>query len=361
LLRGYYRVPDYAEDLWVGGGLIYVGGGSSGLWILRYTGPALPARPSGLAASPTFWNQINLSWQDNSDNENGFRVERKTGVSGAWSQIAAVLPNVTAYESNGLSANTLYYYRVRAYNTIGNSDWSNEAWATTPLQPDLTVSSASVTPPLGFPGNGVQVGFKMTNTGGPVASPSWAHVYLSPDAQLGTNDYLWRSGIRVPALPAGGSFDFSEMLVLPQLASGQYYVLIQCDVLDEVIESNEGNNVHGQLIFTILGTGSVSAPSNLTAFPIFWNQISLSWRDNSNNEDEFRIERKMGSSGSWSQVGAAGANVTTYQDIGLSGNTRYYYRVRGHNSTGPSSYSNEASAQTPQRPTSVRPAWSLTD
>jgi hypothetical protein len=38
---------------------------------------------------------------------------------------------VTSYEDAGLTANTEYFYRVRAENTAGNSDYSNTASATT--------------------------------------------------------------------------------------------------------------------------------------------------------------------------------------------------------------------------------------
>jgi len=72
---------------------------------------------------------------------------------------------------------------------------------------------------------------------------------------------------------------------------------------------------------------AVSAPSNLTATATSCSQVNLSWRDNSNDETGFKIERKNGASGSWSQIATVGANTTTYTDFGLTGGATYYYRV----------------------------------
>src|SRR2546422_4297789 len=79
------------------------------------TSTSTPAAPSNLTASPISTSQINLSWTDNSNNENGFKVERKTGAGGTWSQVAIVGANVTSYPDTGLSSSTTYYYRVRSY------------------------------------------------------------------------------------------------------------------------------------------------------------------------------------------------------------------------------------------------------
>ncbi|MCU0834257.1 MAG: hypothetical protein MUC77_07450, partial [Chromatiaceae bacterium] len=43
-----------------------------------------------------------------------------------------VAANVTSYSNTALAANTAYVYRVRAYNGVGNSEYSNEASVTTP-------------------------------------------------------------------------------------------------------------------------------------------------------------------------------------------------------------------------------------
>ncbi|MFN0157081.1 MAG: S8 family serine peptidase [Bacteroidota bacterium] len=87
-------------------------------------------------------------------------------------------------------------------------------------------------------------------------------------------------------------------------------------------------------------------PTNLQAVVVSSSQINLSWTDNANNETGFRIERKTGSGGSYSEIDTRGANITTYQNTGLSAGTTYYYRVRAHNGGGNSGYTNEANGTT---------------
>jgi len=120
--------------------------GSTSAWSTsRYFNTASvapPADPSNLAATAISSSQINLTWQDNSNNETGFKIERKTGAGGTYAQITTVGANVAAYNNTGLTANTTYYYRVRAYNAAWNSNYCTEKSATTlptpPLVPTLT-------------------------------------------------------------------------------------------------------------------------------------------------------------------------------------------------------------------------------
>src|SRR5207244_18155 len=102
--------------------------------------PATPAAPSNLSASALSSSQINLTWQDNSGNETGFRIERAGSSSGPWSQIATVGAGVKSYANAGLSGGTTYYYRVRAYNSRGSSSYSNTAVGTTMQDPSCTYS-----------------------------------------------------------------------------------------------------------------------------------------------------------------------------------------------------------------------------
>lgn len=75
----------------------------------------LPAPASNLNGTPTSWYTIDLTWQDNSDNENGFKIERNSSI------IATVKRDVTYYEDNSVTGGINYSYRVIAYNLAGDS------------------------------------------------------------------------------------------------------------------------------------------------------------------------------------------------------------------------------------------------
>lgn len=85
-----------------------------------------PNAPTNLSASlqKTASTNVQLTWTDNSSDEDGFYIERSTDGTN-YSQVGSVAANVTTYDDNGLAANTLYYYQVQAYNSFGSSAYSN--------------------------------------------------------------------------------------------------------------------------------------------------------------------------------------------------------------------------------------------
>jgi len=83
-------------------------------------------------SSPAVLNAatLNLTWNDNSTNEDGFSIERRSGTSGSFTQIATVGPNITSYTNSNLAGGSVYCYQVRAFNSSGDSSYSNGSCAT---------------------------------------------------------------------------------------------------------------------------------------------------------------------------------------------------------------------------------------
>ncbi|MBN1674019.1 MAG: fibronectin type III domain-containing protein [Kiritimatiellae bacterium] len=91
-----------------------------------------PAAPAGLTARAESSSGIVLSWQDRSGNEESFKLDRRRSGTTGWERIATLAPDTTGYSDTGLPAATRFYYKVKAWNTAGNSDYSAVADATTP-------------------------------------------------------------------------------------------------------------------------------------------------------------------------------------------------------------------------------------
>lgn len=83
-----------------------------------------PAAPTNLAADSVTSDKVVLEWNDNSNNESGFRIDRSTG-GGAYTEIATVGSDVVKYSDATVEPGTTYTYRIRAYNGFGNSAYSN--------------------------------------------------------------------------------------------------------------------------------------------------------------------------------------------------------------------------------------------
>ena len=95
------------------------------------------------------------------------------------------------------------------------------------------------------------------------------------------------------------------------------------------------------------------APSNLAAVAVSSKQVNLSWKDNSNRELGFEIERSTTSeTAGFSKLGEVAANVISYTDANPPANTYSYYRVRAKlTATTFSGYSNVVYAFPPVAPT----------
>ena len=99
--------------------------------------------PSNLVGDAVSAIQVRLTWQDNSNNEQGFIIERRTIIpipieEEIFRRIAVVGPDIQTFLDEGLVQNTQYEYRIRAYNYAGESAYSNIVRVTTPQLPPNT-------------------------------------------------------------------------------------------------------------------------------------------------------------------------------------------------------------------------------
>jgi len=297
-------------------------GKASNVMSFQVLAPAtIPATP-GYLETQSFSTRIELGWSDNSDNETGFKIERKTGA-GSWGQIATIGANAGSsafYTDNTTSPHTIYSYRVRAYNGAGDSGYGPEVTA--------------VITPAGKPG-----AFTLSNDpavwDASIPGPK-VQLYWTASADVG-NYTVYRNGAVYVSGISGTSYLNSANLT----AGATYTYFIRASNAEGTTDSN---------------TNTVTMPDGPQTGPIAPNGlaavagaslVSLAWYDNSSDETGFKIERKVGSGGSWSQIATTGQNIAAFIDNNVSAGTTYIYRVRAYNASGDSSYSGEISATIP--------------
>lgn len=284
------------------------------------TGASAPNPPTNLTAVATSSTEITLSWSDNSTNEDGFQIQKSTDGGTTFAVLATTGVNTGAtgsYTDTGLTPGTTLTYKVRAFNSVGSSDFTANASATTP-----TVLNAPTNLAGAVSGTGTDIdltwaysGTAVTNfrvesstdntTFTQIATPATTS-YTDVNPGAGTHFY------RVRAFKTGSPDAFSSYSNVTQV------------LLDKPVP-----------------------PTNLAALAVSSGSLKLTWSDNSNNEQGFELFRSFtGQSGSFVQIGQTNPNVTTFTDSGLFPATTYFYQVRAFNAVGKSNFSNSAFATT---------------
>lgn len=336
-----------------------------------------PLAPSNLSATSLSDVRIDLAWSDNSDNEDGFAIERSTeGIS--WAEIGRVERDITSYSDALLNAETTYSYRVRAFNSAGYSAYSNSTSATTDPAPTSREINAggeiqgagSVTGTYQdtWYDDGTDQSITEQSSGGrkflrySYLEHTWT--FSVPPGSVIFNLNAWSSpsndgdtfvfsyskdGVTFTDMVTvnGGSTADWHSYSLPPGTTGTVYVRV-IDT-DQTPGSQEFDTVYVDRMYILVeqqaGDPPV-APTNLTAEASAYGEIDLAWNDQSADEDGFEIERSEDSGATWNPLSTVAADSQEYVDTSVAPETTYLYRVRAYNGAGYSAYSNEAAATT---------------
>ena len=366
----YYRVRAYNPA------------GTSGNSSTQAAGTSIcaPQPPTANAATNVSATAFSANWSA-SANATGYRLDVSTNsnfssfVSG-YNNLD--VSNITIRGVIGLTPNTTYYYRLRAYNSGGTSGSSNTIQVTTlnntiqvtvqtnPSGRSFTVDGTSYTSAQTFnwtsasshtiattsPQNGsagTRYAWSNWSDGGAIShtvSPSSNTTFTSnfiTQYQLtmnagsgGTvappsgNWYNAGQGVQISATPNSG-FTFNDW---SGSGSGSY------------TGSNNPANItmNGPIQETASFAAPPSAPTPLPATGITWSRFTANWNPSS-GATGYRLDVSTSSvflSFVPDYQNLDVGNNTSRDVTGLSGGTTYYYRVRAYNSAGPSGNSGTA-------------------
>ena len=112
-------------NLYIGGYLKRVANTDRKMLTVKYKQmPEIPAHLIGVLTSAT---SIKLTWVDNSIIEDYFELWKKDNIDTNWVKVDSLPSNTVEWSDTGLVVERKYIYRVRAGNSVGFSEWSNEA------------------------------------------------------------------------------------------------------------------------------------------------------------------------------------------------------------------------------------------
>jgi FtsP/CotA-like multicopper oxidase with cupredoxin domain len=269
-----------------------------------------PNAPSGLTASLAAPQNVVLNWTDNSNNEDGFRIERATGA-GAFAAVGTVAAGVRTFNDGTVALNTTYSYRVIAFNAAGDSNPSNTVTVGPPTAPASLVATPSV-----------------LSTAAPTIRLTWSD---RSNNESGFTIQRSTSSLFTTVTTfnvAANATSFTDTTV--GLATRYYYRI-------------RANNVLGSSAWsataTALSAGRLpSAPRSLVVTSPTATTALLTWADDATNELGFYVERSIDGGVTWVRIATLPANTRSYTAVGVTAGTRF--RVQAYNAYGTSTYSN---------------------
>ncbi len=334
--------------------------------------PTIPAPPSGLSASANGADKIDISWNDNSNDENNFVLQSSQDGS-SWSNLATLGANVISHSDNGLDPESTHYYRVQATNSAGASAFSNTDSATTAPVPAFiedvangevlikgTVSGSYAA--TNSDGGSVQT-FTEAHSGGPKRSRKQSYEHAWTFDVFGGNGGVivkvdaWVSGSE------GANFYYSTdgganrnlMFSVNNTSSngGQTFTLpagtsgaVRIEVMDA--SQTNGEAVDSLTVDYIVITSYTDAgdppvaPSAMSVTGTTSSSVSLQFTDNSEDEFGFELWRAASNPSGNCVAGAiidslgsnAGTGTVTHTDNSASPGTTYWFWARSFNGAG---------------------------
>lgn len=277
--------------------------------------PAPPQAPTSLISLEVDKKLVRIRWNDNSNNETGFIIERSDITSDNFRQVSTVKQNIREYSDNSVIPNTDYHYRIKAINEDGESAFSNMLSVKTLL---LEI---------------------------PAAPTELNAINITKNSFVLT----WKdnsnneTGFRIYKLDSiDGLFKLSQTVAsnVKQLSVANLQPNTSHTYKLRAYNSDGSSAYTNELKVTTLPLQPPVAPITLIYDSLAAESVSLAWTDRSNNEKGFYVYRSVSETTGYQLIHTTGSNQNTYKNTNLAAGTSYYFRVRAYNDDGISAYTN---------------------
>ncbi len=254
------------------------------------------AKVTGVKATAASISKINLSW-DEVFNATGYEVFRSTTSDGPFTKLGTVSTN--SRSCPGLSENTKYYFRVRAYQDENDTRYYG------PYSDVIRCDTLLPKP----------AGVKAEESSATSATVSW-------NAVNGADGYqVWRSTSSTGTFTAVGSVTTTSRKCTGLTTGTTYYFKVRA------YKEVDGKKVYGTYSSVVSVTPKPAAPSNVKAVSASATSVKVSWNTVS-GATGYQVFRSTSETGSFTAIGSV---TTTSRDCpGLTTGTTYYFKVRAY-------------------------------
>ena len=258
--------------------------------------PALTAASAGYKYVKVSWTAV--------PGATGYEVWRSTTSSGGYTRILQAASGATGFTDSGLVTNTVYYYRVRAYRTIGTTKAYGDFSAVKSAKPVLSVPALTA------------------------ASAGYKYVKVSWSAVSGASGYeVWRSttssgGYTRILQAASGTTGFTDSGLVTNTA---YFYRVRAY---RIIGTTK---VYGDFSAVKSAKPFPAAPAGVKAVRASSSSVTVSWYAVA-GASGYEVYRAASGSGTYALLKAI--NVTNYTNTGLTHGKTYYYKVRAYRTVG---------------------------
>jgi len=284
----------------------------------------IPSAPTGVSAVSASATSAKLSWTSVSG-VSGYQVFRSFSATGTYTWLANAFTN--SYTNSGLTTGTTYYYKVKAYKTVGTTSvFGNYS----------IVISAKPIP-------SAPTGVSAVSASATSNKISWTSVSGAIGYQVfrsfsATGTYTWLADA------------FTNSYINSGLTTGTtYYYKVKA------YKTVGTTSVFGNYSIVISAKPIPAAPTGVSAVSVSATSTKLSWTSVS-GASGYQVFRSFSATGTYTWL--ADAFTTSYTNSGLTTGTTYYYKVKAYKMVGTTSvfgnYSKVISAKPiPTAPTGV--------